>query len=148
MKVIFLQDVSGTGKKGEVKEVADGFARNFLLSKNLAKMASRQALQELEQKAAQEKKQMEQELKENQQWARQLDGVELEAREKTTKAGGLYAAVDGKKIAALIKAELKVAIDPKQVKLKTPIKAAGEHQVIIEFGHGLEAVVTVRVAAK
>src|SRR3989338_4599147 len=139
MKVILLQDVLGTGKKGEVKDVADGYGRNFLLAKNLVKMATAATLQELQIQAAKQKKQMERELKENQRLATTLDGAEFEVREKASKAGRLYAGVDGKKIAALVKARFKAAIDPKQVRVKVPIKEAGEHRVMIGLGHGLEA---------
>ena len=148
MKVILLQDVPGTGRRGEVKEVADGFARNFLLPKNLVKNATVATLRELEIQTANRNKQMERELKENQQLATKLDGAEFEVQEKVSKAGRLFAAVDGKKIAALVNARLKAAIDPKQVKLKAPIKEAGEHRVMIGFGHGLEAEIKLTVSKK
>ena len=145
MKVILLQDVPGTGKKGEVKNVADGYARNLLLPKKLAQAATSDALERMKQEELKRKKQSERELKDYQTVASALDGVEVTVRAKGTAEGTLYAAVGARKIADTIAAQRHVDVKPNQIVIRTPIKEAGEHKIKIEFGHGLEAELTVHV---
>src|SRR3989338_7864804 len=90
MKVILLQDVPGTGKKGEVKNVADGYARNLLLPKKLAQAATSDALERMKQEELKRKKQSERELKDYQTVASALDGVEVAVKAKGTAEGTLY----------------------------------------------------------
>ncbi len=139
MKVVLLQDVPGTGKRGDLKDVADGYARNFLFKKNLAKMATAEVLAQLKQEEEKRKKQMELELKENQARASRLDGAEIEIKAKTSEAGTLYSAISAQKIAQEIKKSFGLDIRPEQVVVNEPIKEVGEKKVLIKFGHGLEA---------
>ena len=147
MKVVFLQDVKGTGKKGEIKEVADGYARNFLLRQNLAKLASNGVLVQLKQEEEKRKRDMEKELRENQEVAEKLDGGEVEIVAKTSEAGTLYSAVSASKIVQEIKKIFGLNIKPEQVVILDPIKEIGEKKVLIKFGHGLEAELRVIVSA-
>lgn len=148
MKVILSHDILGIGHRGEVKEVANGYARNFLFPKSLARLATETALKDLVSRAKQYKKRMEHELKDTQKLAHNLDGAEVEVKEKANAGGTLYGALDETAVAAAVRDQLKTVIDPKQVRLHAPIKSLGEHRVIIEFGHGLEAEVTVLVSEK
>lgn len=147
MKVILIKDVQGTGKRGEVKNVADGYARNFLLLRGLAKPATKEALEDRQAIELREKKKAEEELKLNQELASRLDGAEIELSGKVSTAGTLYAGITGGMIASGIKKQLGATVNPKQVRLPSPIKDTGEHHVIIELGHGLEADVQVNVSA-
>lgn len=148
MKVILLKDLPGTGKKGEVKEVASGYASNFLLPRNLVKPATGNALADLQAQEQKKVKQMEDELKECQKVAGLIDGGEIEVFEKTNDSGTLYSAVSNQKVAQEIKKQLGGVIKPEQVVFKKPIKGLGEHDVLIKFPHGLEAEVRVTVSEK
>ncbi len=145
MKIILKKDVPGTGKKGEVKEVADGFARNFLLKQDLAEVASGGALRSLAEDVRKQKKVNEHELKEYQKIAAALDGVEIEMTEKVSSQGVLYAAVGPQKLAKLIKDQIGVIVKSSQIHIPHAIKELGEHTVMAVFGHGLEAEIRVRV---
>lgn len=138
MKVILLKDVEELGKKGDVKNVADGYARNFLFAKNLAKPATKQALKELEAEKELEAQIAEQELKKIEEIVSRIDGLELEITEKMDETGKLYGAINEVKIAKIFK-DKGLNIKKKQIKIPQPIKAVGEYPVIITFDHGLEA---------
>ena len=146
MKVILQKDVPGTGKRGEIKEVADGYARNFLLKKNLAKVATDQLQQDIKASEEKEKKKMESELKQSQKLATKLEGVEIELNEKVSDGGTLYAAVSAGKIATALKKKFKVDVASSQIRVEPPIKEPGEHLVCIDFSHGLEAEILVNVS--
>lgn len=139
MKVILLKNVPGTGNAGDVKEVADGFARNFLLKKNLAKLATEKGMDDLNAAENKRKKEMERDLKENQKKASMIDGEHIDIMAKVNDKGILYAAVNSDEIVKTIKKILKIDIKSEQINIKKPIKELGEHTVLIEFGHGLEA---------
>lgn len=146
MKVLLLQDVLGTGRKGEVREVSDGYARNFLLPRQVAKIATAAVLGDVARQVVKQKKQSEHELKTFQKIASQLDGREVVIAEKVSEGGTLYAAVKPMTIADAIQKQLKLTVLPRQVIVDTPLKELGEHQVRIEFSHGLEAEINVIVS--
>ncbi|PIR78439.1 MAG: 50S ribosomal protein L9 [Candidatus Magasanikbacteria bacterium CG10_big_fil_rev_8_21_14_0_10_36_16] len=146
MKVIFLKDVKGTAKKGEIKEVSDGYARNFLMKQGLVTMATDAELKKLENQAKKKAKQMESELESQQKVAGRLDGEEIEILSKVSNSGTLYAAINSSKLAQAIKKQLSITVKPEQIKLKEPIKDIGEHSVHISFNHGLEADIRVIVS--
>lgn len=146
MKVILLQDVPGTGKKGEIKEVADGYANNFLIKKKLAEPASKQTVRTLEEKEAKLRRDNKKELQQSQRMASRLDGAEIEVSEKTNDEGRLYAAITPLKLAGYIKKKCGVTVDPKQIIIEDPIKEIGDHRVRIDLGHGLEAELSVIVS--
>ena len=103
MKVIFLKDVKGTAKKGETKEVSDGYARNFLMKQGLAIMATDAELKKIDGQAKKKAKQMESELESQQKVAGRLDGEEIEILAKVSNSGTLYAAINSAKLAQAIK---------------------------------------------
>lgn len=146
MKVLLLKDMPGTGKKGEVKEVADGYARNFLFKNNIAKMANKSALDDLKAQEDKKQKQMEKELRQFQKDAEKLDGQEVEITSKANDSGTLYAAVSASAIAMAIQKQLKIQVQSKQVQLIAPIKEPGEYTICIILGHGLEAQVRLTVS--
>lgn len=146
MKVIFLADVPGTGKKGAIKEVSDGYARNFLLPRNLAKPASDGAVTELKAQEARVKRDMEEELRRFQHDAARLDGQEVYVVEKATADGKLYAAVNSIKIAEAIKRHIGLGVDPGHIRTPKPIKQIGTHDAVVIFPHGLEAEFMVTVS--
>lgn len=141
MKVLLLQKVPGLGNLDEVKEVADGYARNFLFPRHLAVQVSPKILSELEAKRKRLAKEAENELREEQSVAARVDGLELELREKINEKGLLYAAVGPARLALELK-KLGFAIAKDQI-IGGPFKAAGEYRVKIKFRHQLEAEITV-----
>ena len=137
MKVILLKNVDKLGKEGEVKEIADGYARNFLIPQDLAKPATEQALREAELNTAKKSKIDQTGLEEAQKLAEQLDGRELFIKVKE-KEGKLFGSVNEKTIAKTL-ADEELKIDPENVKLEEPIKEVGDYEVRLELPHGLEA---------
>lgn len=145
MKVIFLQDVKGSGKKGELKEVSDGYARNFLLKKKLAVEATNQNINALEgqKSSAQHKIDMEiQQAKEN---AQIIDGKRVHIKAKAGKNGKLFGAVTSGHVADAIEQQLKVKIEKKKISLNLEIKAFGVYEADIKLYKGINAKVTVEV---
>jgi large subunit ribosomal protein L9 len=137
MKVILLQDVENLGKEGEVKNVADGFARNFLISKKMAEPATDAAIQNAEAKKAKGAEKAKAELEETQKLAEQLEGRELYIKVKE-EDGKLFGSVNEKTIAKAFKDE-GLPIAPENVKLIEPIREMGEYEAQITLNHGLEA---------
>lgn len=148
MKVLLLKDVPGTGYKGEMKEVADGYARNFLFIRDLARQATAEVVEQEKLRLKKQVKIAKDELKQAQKDAGELDGAEIMVAEKKNENGTLYSSVGGQKIAEEIKKQLKVSVKPNQVQIEKAIKEIGEHRVIIKFPHGLEAEVNVIVSEK
>lgn len=144
MKVILLQDIEKLGKKDEVKEVADGYARNFLLVRKLAIPATKEALKELEFRKELAAKKAEEELKEVQEIAKNLDGLEIEIPVKIDESGQAYGSLTIPKISKILK-EKGFNITRSQIKLEKPIKEVGEYDLTVELPHGLEAKIKVIV---
>ncbi|MFH1789719.1 MAG: 50S ribosomal protein L9 [bacterium] len=146
MKVILLQDVKNLGKADQIKEVADGYANNFLFTRNLAVPASNKMLDELKQRQDKIVKLTEKELVTEQDIASKIDGIELELREKVSKSGSLYAAVNAQTISKELKNK-GYNISAKQIKV-SPIKEVGEYSAKVLFSHGLEVEISITVLAQ
>lgn len=138
MKVILLKDIGELGKKGEIKNVSDGYARNFLFPQKLAKMATKQEVEKLEKQKELEEKEAEEELKVIQETVSKIDGQELDIPAKIDEKGQLYGSVNEAEISKILK-EKGFNIDKKQIKIPQPIKEIGEYPITITFDHGLEA---------
>ncbi len=137
MKVVLLKDIENMGKEGEIKEVADGYARNFLLPKKLAELATPESMKKAEAKKAKGTQEAKMELEETQKLAELLEGRELFIKVKE-KDGKLFGSVNEKTIAKTFKDE-GLKVDPSNIKLAEPIKEVGEYDVAISLDHGLEA---------
>lgn len=144
MKIILLQDVEKLGKKGDIQEVADGYARNFLIPKKMAVLATKGEIVKLEKLKEIEAQKAEQELAKSQEIATQLDGLELEISVKVSEEGKLFGAVASSQIVEKLK-EQGISISKEQVKLENPIKELGEYEVSIELPHNLEAKIKIIV---
>ena len=142
MKVILLKDVKNLGKTRDVKEIADGYARNFLFSNNLALPATDDNLKNLENKKEMEAKIAEEALKKTQELASRLDSLEIHAYLKIGENGKAFGSLGPTQLAALLK-EKGFEINKSQIITKEPIKEIGEHKIIINLEHGLEAEVNV-----
>lgn len=138
VKVILLKDVEKIGKKDEIKNVSNGYARNFLFPKKLANPATKKAVDELEKQKELEAKKAEEALKTTQEIVEKIDGQEIEVPAKLDEQGNLYGSVNEVEIGKILKLQ-GFNINKKQIKIPQPIKEIGEHPVIILFDHGLEA---------
>ncbi len=136
MKVIFLQDVKGKGKKGEVKEVPTGYAQNFLLKKNLAKEATTQAIGELKGKQkSEEKAQAETILAQAQELKTQLESetTRVQFIEKVGPDGRTFGSITAKKIAEELQKQYGIKIDKRHIDLDHTIRAIGKVEVPVKL---------------
>lgn len=139
MKVILLKDVHGTGKKGEIKDVADGFGRNFLIKNYFAILATPQATQKLKEEADRLLKVKKDELRGDRKIIAVLQNREIDMSAKINEDGRLYAAITPKKIADHILKTEKLMVPHDAIVLDEPIKEIGEHRVDLDLGPGLTA---------
>lgn len=144
MKVIFLQDVKGQGKKGEVKNVSDGYANNFLIPRGLAKPANESNMKQLEHQKQMEAKQREQEKQEAQALADKLKDMPVVLRAKAGEGGRLFGAVTTKHIADALK-KMKLDIDKRKIVLDEPIRTLGTTEVPVKLHPDVKASLKVQV---
>jgi len=144
MKIILLRDVEKLGKKYDVKGVADGHARNFLIPQGLAKPATEVALREIETEKATAELAAELDLKKTEETVQELDGQEIEIQAKIGDDGKLFGSITPLKITKAIQ-EKGFDIKKNQVKLEEPIKEVGEYEITLELDHGLEAKIKIIV---
>lgn len=145
MKIILTQDVKKVGKKGDLLEVKDGYARNALFPKGLAVEANAVNLNQrkLEQNAEAKRKQ--QELDDAKALAEKLNDKEIKIPMKTGEGGKAFGSVTSKEIAEFIKKDLGLAVDKKKIQLKDPIKGLGGMKVTIKLHAQVTATVSVLV---
>lgn len=144
MKVVLLKNVRACGREGEIVEVSDGYARNFLFPQNLAVPAMPRAISEANAKKERKTKEKKGDLKDAGKLASALDGLEITVFAKANENNKLYAAVSGKDIAAAVRTK-GLKIDPAWVEFAKPIKETGGYELIVNLPHGLEAKIDVRV---
>ena len=144
MKVIFNVDVRGQGKKGEMKEVSDGYARNYLLPRKLATEATADNINALKLKEKAKAAQIAKEKAQAEENARKLSGVQVIIRAKAGNGGKLFGAVTTKEISEGLKKQFDIDIPKQKLVLDDPIKAFGTYQVKAKLG--FEVVATVYVA--
>lgn len=147
MKVILLQDVKGRGFKGNVIEISDGYANNFLFPQALAVPATQQALERIHAQEAKVAKLATREEKAAREAAKALEGAELTVAEKADEKGTLYAAVSAKEVVKAAKAQ-KISLKPEHVVFGKPIKQVGTYTLTADFPGGYEAEYTLIVEAK
>ena len=148
MKVVLLADVKGSGKKGELVNVSDGYARNFLFPKKLAKEANAQALNEL--KNAEESKafKIKQETEAAQASADKINGKSVSILAKAGQGGKLFGSVTAKEIAEAIKKQYGVDVDKRKIDTKGDMKAFGTYGCEVKLYSGITATVKAVVTEK
>lgn len=147
MKVILLHDVEQFGEEGDIVEVAEGHARNFLFPKHLAVPATEHAVRDVADRAAAAHREAERELHALQRLATDIDGQELTITVPASESGTLYGGIGADAIASAL-AERGFRVDQSWVKQDQPIKETGEHVAHLQFPHGLEAECTIIVEAE
>jgi large subunit ribosomal protein L9 len=146
MKVVFLEEVEGTARTGDVKNVADGFARNFLLPRKLAAPATDHYVNIAQAKANKEAKRQERlDDEARDRLLPQVDGKSLKIEVRVGEQGKLFGSVTARDIAELLQETTRIELEHRQVDLKEPIRELGSHEVGIKLTRNIIATVTVSV---
>lgn len=148
MKVVLLKDVSGQGKRGDVINVTEGYARNYLFPRGLAAEASKGRMKELadrQQATALKEHKIEQEARE---MAARLDNLSVVINTKTGEGGRLFGSVNSKDIADALSSQHKISLDKKKLVVKEPIKQLGVHPVIAKLHPAVQAEIKVEVVGE
>lgn len=134
MKVILKQDIKGVGKKYEIKNVADGYANNFLIPKKLVEYASPEAVKKAEvlRLATDAEKEIREKLTEKQ--IEMLKEVKIVLHKKANEKGHLFEKIHSEEIAQALKEQAKIEINPEFLVIEKPIKEIGEHTIIAQVG--------------
>ncbi|MFS1510962.1 50S ribosomal protein L9 [Chengkuizengella sp. SCS-71B] len=144
MKVIFLQDVKGQGKKGEVKNVSEGYARNFLIPRGLVSVATGSNVKQLEQKKKSEQKKKDQQKLDAELLAKKIESATIEMKTKAGEGGRLFGSITNKQIAEELKKQ-KIVVDKRKIELDSPIRTLGVTKVPIKIHPEVTAVAKVQV---
>ncbi len=147
MKVILLEDVKGQGKKGDLINTSDGYARNFLFPRKLAKLADAGSIKEIENKKESQAFHLAEEKKKAEEIKASLDGKKIVFKTTGGADGRLYGAVTTKDISDKISAELGLNIDKRAITLNDNIKTVGEYTVKVKLFQGIVADLKLSVEA-
>ena len=147
MKVILLEDVKAQGKKGELVEVSDGYARNFLFPKKLAKEADAAALNDLKNKEAAKKYREEGEKKEAKELAQKLESLQVKLEIQAGAEGRVYGSVTAKDVAEALQKTYGIEIDKRKIEMDS-IKACGNYQLTVKVYPGIQAKLALTVVSK
>ncbi|MGM0896724.1 MAG: 50S ribosomal protein L9 [Bacillota bacterium] len=145
MKVIFLKDVKNVGKKGDIKNVADGYANNFLLKNNLAVEADQAAMSKLAGQQKKQEKEAEQELDEAKQLKEKLESLTVELTAKSGEGGRLFGSITTKQVAKELEKKHGIKIDKRKMELDDAIRALGYTNVPVKLHHEVTATLRVHV---
>lgn len=148
MKVILLKDIKDLGKTGEIKELADGYARNYLIPRGLAVEATPDKLKEIEEKKLKKQKNKQKEQSSAEALKDKLNGKSVQISLKTGGGDKLFGAVTTKEIAELIEKQLNIKVDRKKIELEEPIKHLGDYNIKIKLYQSVQAEIKLTVAAE
>lgn len=144
MKVILLQDVKGQGKKGQIKEVSEGYAANFLFPKGLARMATEGNVKTLENQNAAEQKRKQKEKEDAIELGKKLEELMVEIKAKAGEGGRLFGAITSKQIAEAL-SKMGIKIDKRKIELEEPIRSLGVTQIPVKLHTEVKATLKVQV---
>jgi large subunit ribosomal protein L9 len=145
MKVILLQNVEGLGQAGDMKDVANGYARNYLLPRRLAAGATPSLVANREQRIAAEQRRLAKLAEQNQQMAERLGQIALTFKAKVGSQGRLYGSITSQDIATALRDAENISIDRRTIDLSEPIRSLGTFSVPVKISTGVEPKVTVNV---
>ena len=145
MKVILNQDIKGQGKKGQLVDVSDGYARNYLLPRKLAKEATNENLNIMKGQADSERHKQEVELAQAKEDAEKINAVTVELTAKAGSNGKLFGSITSKDVAAALKMQHHIKIDKKKFNMPEGIKVLGVTNVEVKIYHGVTAKLKVQV---
>ncbi|KAF6575553.1 50S ribosomal protein L9 [Paenibacillus sp. SEL3] len=144
MKVIFIKDMKGQGKKGQIKEVSDGYAANFLLPRGVARPATEGNMKTLENQNAAEEKRKQEEKEEAQALGKKLEETEVQLKAKAGEGGRLFGAITSKQIAEAV-AKTGIKLDKRKIELEEPIRTLGVTQMTVKLHPEVKATLKVQV---
>ncbi len=145
MKVLLIKDVKTLGKAGEVKEVKDGYGKNFLIGKGFAKHATEEILAQHKAEEAQKAADLATEIASLTEMAKKLDKCEIILTKKLGQNGHLFGSITKDEVAQALLEQHTIEIDKKHIADKVSIKTVGEHELDLKLGHGLHATLHVDV---
>ena len=148
MKVLLIKDVKNLGKRGEIKEVKEGYGQNFLIKKGFAKHATDAVIEAWKEEQEAIARAEAEEIARLKEIEKQLGKITLTIKKKLGANGSLYGAVTKEDIAGALKAQEGIEIDKKSVELEHPIKATGSYEVHIKLGHGIHAKLNLEVTGE
>ena len=150
MKVIFVEDVRGRGKRGDVKNIPDGYAQNYLIPRGLAKQATKQALSELAGQERAKEKHAPEELAEAKRIKEVLEGDDtvIELKGKAGSDGRMFGSISTKQIATALEEQYHLKLNKRKFELAAPIRALGYVTVTVKLHHDVEAKMRVHVSEK
>lgn len=147
MKIIYIKNISKAISDGEIKEVADGYAQNFLFPKGLALPATKENINKINSRKKRREKDSVLDLAKIEKLAKQIKGLEINFKKNANEKGTLFASISEKEICRELE-QKNIKINPKNFKLNQHIKEIGEHKVVVGLNHGLEAKITIVVEKK
>ena len=145
MKVILLQDVEGLGKAGDLKDVANGYARNYLLPRQLAAGATPSLVANRQQRIVAEQRKVEKQAELNRQQAERLDQIVLTFKARVGSQGRLYGSITSQDIATGLREAENLVVDRRMIDLPNPIRSTGTFTVPVKIAARLEPKITVKV---
>jgi large subunit ribosomal protein L9 len=148
MKVVFLEDVSAKEKKGDIKEVADGYARHFLLPRSLAIAATEGAVKSAKKLTDERERKRKRQYDEYVELAKQIDGKELKFQGKSSAKGTLHGSITSADIAAKLSGLINVEIDKKKIALKSTLHKVGSYEVDVVLAKDATAKINVIIEEK
>ena len=141
MKVILLDNIKGVGKKDEIINASDGYARNYLLPKKLAVEANAENMSKLNNKKESANYKKDQEKQQAEELAKKLKGIMLKIKVKAGENGKIFGGVTSKEISENLKTQYNFAVDKKKIELKDTIKTLGSFNVSIKLFEGITAII-------
>lgn len=145
MKVILLKDVNKLGKKGDLVEVAPGYARNYLIPNNFAKEATKGNIKQLKHERKIMEKKEQEELEKAKKLAKKLENSQIELKARSGEQGKLFGSITTKDIAEALKKQQNVGVDKRKIQLDDPIKSLGTYEVIVKLAPEVESKIRVKV---
>ncbi len=145
MKVLLIKDVKGLGKTGEIKDVKDGYGKNFLIGRGFAKLATNEVLKRWESNERKKAKETKEELENIKKIEKQFTSLELVIKRDLAPNGSLYGAITKDDISDELKNQYDIVVDRKVVEIKNPIKKTGSYDISFKLGHGIHAILKTTV---
>jgi large subunit ribosomal protein L9 len=148
MRVLFVKEVTGTARPGEVKEVSPGYARNFLFPQRLAVVADDKTVEQVQKREEAAQRRAEKALSEARDLANRMKKLTVTVYAKAGEAGRLFGTVTNADVAQQLKREAGIDVDKRKIEIEPPIKSLGPHEVELELHPEVKATLKVVVAAQ
>lgn len=148
MKVLLIKDVKGLGKAGDIKDVKDGYGKNFLIAKGYAKLATDGVIKQYKAQQKQKEAQKQEEIQRLKKLKEKIENIKLTIKHKVGANGALFGAITNKEISEHLKKDFDIEIDKKHIEIHPAIKQTGEFEVEVKLGHGINAKLDLIVEAE